>query len=144
MQFKMKIHEVYFLNQKSQHTISISLINWSQKYPPLIMYTRYGTLLLCSVIIKKLFMAPMTVTGSLRDLKIYYNLLLDQNRLTEAKDILCNKAQRKNYDSWRHSGIDVPFKTWLLTVTDTHLSFHWAPEPKKEKMLESSDRKTGR
>ncbi len=33
-------------------------------------------------------------------------------QLQEAKEVLCDDAQRKAYDYWRNSHITVPWKTW--------------------------------
>jgi DnaJ family protein C protein 12 len=36
---------------------------------------------------------------------LYFNL-------QEAKETLCDPAQRKNYDKWRNSGISISYKSW--------------------------------
>ena len=36
-------------------------------------------------------------------------------RLNKAKEILCDKEQRKKYDFWRRSGLAIPFDAWLKT-----------------------------
>lgn len=64
-------------------------------------------------------------------------------RLNKAKEILCDKEQRKKYDFWRRSGLAIPFDAWLKTDKFNRMSFHWAPKPKKEKMIESCHKESG-
>ena len=33
-------------------------------------------------------------------------------KLQEAKEVLCDDVQRKAYDYWRNSHLNVPWKTW--------------------------------
>jgi DnaJ-class molecular chaperone len=33
-------------------------------------------------------------------------------KIQEAKEVLCDDAQRRAYDYWRNSHITVPWKTW--------------------------------
>ncbi|CAB4009520.1 Hypothetical predicted protein, partial [Paramuricea clavata] len=60
-------------------------------------------------------------------------------RLTKAKEILCDKKKRQQYDSWRRSGLDISFDVWLKTDQSNHMSMHWAPHPKKKKMIENCE-----
>ena len=65
-------------------------------------------------------------------------------RLAKAKEILCDKKKRKQYDSWRRSGLDISFDLWLKTEQTNHVSMHWAPVPKKKKMIESCESSVGK
>ena len=64
--------------------------------------------------------------------------------MTKAKEILCDKKKRKQYDSWRRSGLDISFDLWLKTDQTNHVSMHWAPIPKKKKMIESCEAYVGK
>lgn len=51
-------------------------------------------------------------------LQCYSNFILcvvpsiTYNFFQEAKEILCDADQRKNYDKWRNSGIAISYKNW--------------------------------
>ncbi|UJR29065.1 hypothetical protein I4U23_010279 [Adineta vaga] len=57
-------------------------------------------------------------------------------QLQEAKEVLCNDVQRKTYDYWRNSHINVPWKKWQSITERSQPTFHWMVT-KKEPMIES-------
>ncbi|XP_037540739.1 dnaJ homolog subfamily C member 12 [Nematolebias whitei] len=59
-------------------------------------------------------------------------------KLQEAKEVLCDEGKRKNYDSWRRSGVAIPFHDWRALNDSVKTSMHWAARTKKEPMLEDS------
>ncbi|XP_028403011.1 J domain-containing protein-like [Dendronephthya gigantea] len=59
--------------------------------------------------------------------------------LTRAKEILCDKEKRKQYDTWRRSCLDISFDVWLKMAGSNQMSMHWAPLAKKQKMIENCE-----
>ncbi|XP_068597041.1 dnaJ homolog subfamily C member 12 isoform X2 [Brachionichthys hirsutus] len=59
-------------------------------------------------------------------------------KLQEAKEVLCNDANRNNYDLWKRSGVGVSFHDWRALKDSVKTSMHWAVRNKKEPMLEAS------
>lgn len=60
----------------------------------------------------------------------------DFQKLQEAKEVLCDETQRKNYDLWKRSGIAMTFQDWQALKDSVKTSMHWALKTKKEPMLE--------
>ncbi|XP_070544475.1 dnaJ homolog subfamily C member 12-like [Ptychodera flava] len=56
--------------------------------------------------------------------------------LQRAKDVLTNEESRKVYDTWRRSGLAVPYDQWVHMRKNVHISMHWAMKKRKEPMLE--------
>ncbi|XP_048761936.1 J domain-containing protein-like isoform X2 [Ostrea edulis] len=53
-------------------------------------------------------------------------------RLAQAKDILTDPDKRQAYDTWRNSGITVPYEKWQALRDATKTTLHWAsvkPQP---------------
>ncbi|BFZ03321.1 hypothetical protein BsWGS_06360 [Bradybaena similaris] len=46
------------------------------------------------------------------------------SRLSQAKDTLLDPDKRKEYDTWRHSGIAIPFERWR-SMSHVKPSMHW-------------------
>lgn len=63
--------------------------------------------------------------------------------LTSAKDTLTNPESRKDYDTWRSSGMSVRFEQWMAMKDKYHTSMHWAIPKKKDLMLESEMASSG-
>ncbi|KAK2185225.1 hypothetical protein NP493_241g00032 [Ridgeia piscesae] len=56
------------------------------------------------------------------------------SRLQRAKQTLSDPALREQYDTWRRSGIAIPYDTWCAK-RNVHTSMHWVSKKKKEPML---------
>ena len=56
--------------------------------------------------------------------------------LQRAKEILCDPDSRAQYDSWRRSGIAIPYEQWKARKDTIQTSLHWAKKAKKEPMIE--------
>lgn len=57
-------------------------------------------------------------------------------KLQHAKEILTDQSIRKLYDTWRRSGLTIPFDQWRNLSKDNHLSMHWACKKQKDLMLD--------
>ena len=58
-------------------------------------------------------------------------------RLNKAYEVLSDDKKRKQYDSWKHSGLTISFEKWLATQERRGESFHFAV---KKEQTSISDR----
>lgn len=62
--------------------------------------------------------------------------------LQVAKEVLTDSERRKDYDMWRNSGINIPYRKWKSMRDSMKMSMHWGYR-KHEAMLESSGKVSG-
>ncbi|XP_057301090.1 dnaJ homolog subfamily C member 12-like [Hydractinia symbiolongicarpus] len=64
----------------------------------------------------------------------------DFEKLQHAYEVLKSEESRKQYDTWLHSGLCIPFESWNKMSEQSHVSMHWGRK-KKELAIESADKK---
>ncbi|GAU91141.1 hypothetical protein RvY_03455-2 [Ramazzottius varieornatus] len=62
---------------------------------------------------------------------------ISNKRLQRAKEILTDEKSREDYDTWRRSGISLPYEEWIARKDSIKMSMHWATKAKQEPAIES-------
>ncbi|CAK8697039.1 unnamed protein product [Clavelina lepadiformis] len=63
-------------------------------------------------------------------------------KLQIAKETLTDPVKRKDYDTWKNSGLGISYQKWKSMRDSVKTSMHWAVNIRHEPMIESSE-KTG-
>lgn len=61
-------------------------------------------------------------------------------RIQEAKNVLSDESNRRSYDYWLNSGINIPFEQWRNRKG--HSMMHWA-NPRSNKLCIKENSSTG-